>query len=176
VLSQGESGGGDIGGEDLSGGKFLRKSDRDAARARAYVDDGDIFASELGCTTGADFTDSKAVEGNFDEVFCLGARNEDVRGDFEIEAPEFLMTGEMLCGFAGDAALNEAKKFLGGGFRKDLFGVGVEPCAVMADYMQKQEFGCERVGWDVGFAKKMNTPLQQRAKVRGFGVGFGHES
>jgi hypothetical protein len=37
-------------------------------------------------------------------VFGFGARDEDVSIDFEFEAPEFLLAGEVLRGFAGGAA------------------------------------------------------------------------
>ncbi len=58
-------------------------------------------------------------ESNFDEMFGFGAGNQNVRSDFEREAPEFLFAGEMLYGNAGDAAVEKIlirERFFGGEF------------------------------------------------------------
>ena len=97
-------GSGNVCGEDLRGGEFFGQGDGDAAGACADVNDGKIFSGEFGRAASAEFTDGEAVESDFDEVLGFGAGNENVRGDFEIEAPEFLMAREVLRGLAGSAA------------------------------------------------------------------------
>jgi hypothetical protein len=48
--------------------------------------------------------------------------------------------------------------------------MGVEPGAVAAGYMEQEEFGCERIGGDVGFAEKVDALFQGSAEVEGVGV------
>ncbi len=106
ALGDSEGVGGDVDGIDLCGGEFLGKGDRDAARARADVHDRDIIAGELGWSAGADFTNGETVESDLDQMFGFGAGNEDVGSDLEVEAPEFLVAGEVLRGLSPDTALN----------------------------------------------------------------------
>src|SRR3981189_598914 len=71
------------------------KGDRDGAGAGTDVDD------LQGLVCGQEFEDG------FDEVFGFGARDEDGGSDFECEAVELLLPGDVLDGFvaqtAGDA-------------------------------------------------------------------------
>ena len=80
---------------------------------------------------GADFAEGEAIESDFNYVFGFGAGNQDVGRDFKFEAPKFLLAGEMLRGFAGGAAAIRAKNlpFLLGAII--LFGMGVEPGAIL---------------------------------------------
>ena len=89
---------------------------------------------------GAEFAEGEAVERDFDEVFGFGAGDEDVRGDFEFEAPEFLFAGEVLGWFAVRAAGDEGEEASGVGDGEPLFGMGVEPGAVAVEDMEQQEF------------------------------------
>jgi hypothetical protein len=68
---------------------------------------------------------TKFHEDGFDEVFGFGAGDEDGGGDVEREAIEFLLAGDVLDGFVGEAASNEG--FVGGGLAagEGLVGVGV---------------------------------------------------
>jgi len=157
VLGYGQSGGGDIGGEDLGGGEFLGEGDSNATGAGANVNEGEIFAGEFGRAAGAEFADGEAVESDFEEMFGLGAGDEDVGSDFEIEAPEFLVAGEMLCGFAGGAAADQGEIVFGRRGVEESFGVGVEPGTIAAGDVEEEEFGGESVGGDVGFAEEMDA-------------------
>jgi len=82
---------------------------------------------------GAEFAEGEAVEGDFDEVFGFGAGDEDVGGDFEFEAPEFLLAGEVLGWFTVRAAGDKGEEAIGVGGGELLFGMGVEPGAVAAE-------------------------------------------
>jgi len=52
----------------------------DAAGTGADVGDLQAFAGERLFTAGAAFTDGEAVEGDFDDVFRLGAGNQNIAG------------------------------------------------------------------------------------------------
>ena len=112
-----------------------------------------------------EFVDGQAIESDFDEVFGFGAGDEDVGGDFEFEAPEFLLAGEVLRGFACGAAAEQGEI----GFEdlgiEEFFRVGVEPGAVAAGHMEEQEFGGESIRSDVGFAEEMDALFQSGADV-----------
>jgi len=112
-----------------------------------------------------EFVDGQAIESDFDEVFGFGAGDEDVGGDFEFEAPEFLLAGEVLRGFACGAAAEQGEI----GFEdlgiEEFFGVGVEPGAVTVGYVEEQKFGGESVGRDAGFAQEMDALFQGGADV-----------
>jgi hypothetical protein len=95
----------------------------------------------FGVAAGAEFADDEAIEGYFDEVFGFGAGDEDVGSDFEFQAPEFLLAGEVLRGFAAGAAAEEREISFNGLGIEDFFGVGVEPGAVAAGDVEEEEFG-----------------------------------
>ena len=56
-------------------------------------------------------------EDGFDEMLGLGTRDEDGRGDAEVEAVELLLAGDVLDRFVGDAAEDE-------GFDRRIVGRG----------------------------------------------------
>ena len=114
ATSDGKSGGRHVGGEDLRVRKFVGESDGDATRTSADIDDRKIAAGKALRTASTDFAKSEAVESDFDEVFGFLARDENVGRDFEIEAPEFLVTGEVLDGFAMSAPTKKIKEEIGG--------------------------------------------------------------
>ncbi len=156
-----------VGGEDLGGGEFFRKCDGDAAGAGTDVRDGEIFAGEFGRAASFEFADSEAIEGDFDQMFGFGAGNQDVGSDFEIEAPEFLVAGEMLRRFARGATLEESEIGFGGLGVEEFFGVRIEPSAVAAKNVEKEKFGGESVRGDAGFAEEMDSLLEGGADGRG---------
>jgi hypothetical protein len=125
----------------FGGGEFFGQCDGDAAGAGADVDDGEIFAGELGVAAVTEFADGQAIQSDFDEVFGFWAGDKDVGGDFEFEAPEFLLAGEVLRGFACGAAMEEREI----GFEdlgiEEFLGVGVEPGAVAAGDVEEEKFG-----------------------------------
>jgi hypothetical protein len=103
VMAGGVSGG-DLQGDGGQG---------DGAGAGAYVENAEWFSwVEFG-------------EDGFDEVFGLGARDEDGGSYEEVEAIELLMAGDVLDGLLGDATLNGVGEggLLGGGERTIWFGV-----------------------------------------------------
>jgi hypothetical protein len=123
---------------------------------------------------GAEFADGEAVERDFDKVLGFGAGDEDVRSDFEVEAPEFLLTGEVLRGFAGGAATEERKVGFDGLGIEEFFGVGVEPSAIAAGHVEEEEFGGECIGGDAGFAEEMDALFQGGAEVEQICFLLGH--
>jgi hypothetical protein len=157
----------------LGGREFFRQGDGDTAGACANVDDGEIFSGELGWTAGADFADSEAIEGDFEEMFGFGARDEGVRSDLEVETPEFLMAGEVLGGFAGGAAADQGEVSFSSLRVQEFFGVGVEPGAIATGNVEEEDLGGEGVGGDVGFAEKMDALFEDGADgadVKSFGL------
>src|SRR5260370_35162142 len=133
--------------------EFLGEGHGDTAGAGADIGDLQAFAGEGLFAAGAEFADGKAIEGDFDDVFGFGAGNQDVRRYFKIEAPEFLFAGEMLRWLAGGAACEERGEALGVRAGDLLFGMRVEPGAVVAEDVEKQEFRGECEGWDVRFTE-----------------------
>jgi hypothetical protein len=121
-----------------------------------------------------EFADGEAIKGDFDEVLGFGAGDQDVGRYFEFEAPEFLFAGEVLGWFACGAAAEEREVKLDGLWCEKFFGVGVEPGAVLAEDMEKEEFGGERVGRDAGFAQEMDALFEGIANVEGLGLWYKH--
>ncbi len=74
-------------------------------------------------------------------MFGLGAGNQDVGRDFKFEAPKVLFAGEVLGRFAIRATGDQGEKALGVSGRDLLFGMGVEPGAIAAQHMKKQQLG-----------------------------------
>ena len=74
----------------------------------------------------------------------------------------------MLGGFAGGAAAEKREIRFDRLGVEDFFGVGVEPGAVAAGYMEKEEFGGEGVGGDVGFAEEMDALFEGGADIEEF--------
>jgi len=91
-------------------GQLFCEGHRDAAGAGADVGNLQAFAAECLLVAGANFADGEAVERDFDDVFGFRAGDQDVRGDFKFEAPEFLLAGEVLRGLASGAAGEQAGK------------------------------------------------------------------
>src|SRR5271155_5425935 len=96
-----------VGRKKASAGKFFCQSDRDAAGAGADVDYAQTIAGESLFAASTNFSDSQAVEGDFDDVFCFGAGNQHIGSDFKFQAPEFLCASDVLCGFSLGAPQNE---------------------------------------------------------------------
>src|SRR5271163_1504011 len=94
--------GGNVGGMDFSLGQFFGKRDSNAARAGA-----DIGDAESACVERAGLPASPLRIGqldySFDNMFGLGTRDQDGRGDNKVHAPEFLVTGDVLRGNAAGA-------------------------------------------------------------------------
>src|SRR5258708_12774778 len=85
------------------------------------------------------------MEGYFDDVLGLWTRNEHVGRDFELEAPEFLLAGEMLCWGACGAPFDQRKIILRFGFSELIFGVRVERCACATGGVEAQKFSGQRM-------------------------------
>jgi hypothetical protein len=76
-----------------------------------------------------------------------------------------LFAGEMLRWLAGGAACEERGEALGVRAGDLLFGMRVEPGAVVAEDVEKQEFRGECEGWDVRFTEMGEALLQCAADV-----------
>src|SRR5208283_4132878 len=125
-----ESGGGDVRGIDGGVGKFLGQGDGDAAGAGADIHEGDAVSGKTRRAAGVECTEGEAIERNLDEMFGFGAWNQNVRRNFEFEAPELLLTGEVLRGLTVRAALNEREKTAGGFGGENFFRMRIEPGAI----------------------------------------------
>jgi len=103
--------------------------DGDGSGAGADVDEG------LGLVVG------ETREDGFDEVFGLGARDEDGGSDVEGEAVELLVADDVLDGFEGEAAGDGG--FVTGGLVGGEFAVGVreKSCAGERCGLEEEEFG-----------------------------------
>src|SRR5580704_4297303 len=135
-----ESRSGNIGRNYSRTGKLFAEGDRDAARACANVDDLQSVASESLLSPSANFSERQAVQGNFDDVFCFGAGNQHVGSDFKLDAPEFLLAGDVLCGLAVGAPQNERNESMCFQAGHYFFGMRVEPRAVPAQGVHEQQF------------------------------------
>ncbi len=114
-----ECGGGDVDGGDLCMGKMVGERDGDGARTGADVENFErCFVIQF-------------AEDGFDQVFRFGAGDEDGRCDAEREAVELLLAGNVLDGFAGEAAgdCGCVGSLFGGG--EGAVGVGVEAAREM---------------------------------------------
>jgi len=140
AFGDGECGRGNIGGVNRCARQFLCKRYGDTAGAGADVGDLQAFAGERLFAAGAAFADGEAVEGDFDDVLGFGAGDQDVGCNFELEAPEFLLAGEVLCWLAGGVASEKREEALGVRIGDLLFGMRVEPGAVAAEDMEQQKF------------------------------------
>ena len=89
------------------------------------------------------------LQNSFDQLFGLGAGDEDGGGDDEIQAPEFLMAGDVLRGNAA-GAFGESG-FISSGFvgGQLALGVSVEKCSVTVQGEHEKEFGVHAWGRDV---------------------------
>ena len=98
---------------------------------------------------GAEIAQGETVESYFDDVLGLWTRNEDVRRDFEFEAPEFLFAGEVLSWNACGAAFDQREIILRFDFREWIFGMRVErsPCAARS--VEQEQFGGQRMGGNI---------------------------
>src|SRR6266404_3759485 len=132
---------GDVGGVEIGGRQLLCQRDRDAAGAGAYVGDLQTFAGGFLGAAGAEFAESQAVQGDFDYVFGFGAGNQYVGSDFEFEAPEFLLAGEVLGGLACGSAGDQIEKMPPFGVGDDFFRMRVEPGAIAVEHVKKEQLG-----------------------------------
>jgi hypothetical protein len=80
-------------------------------------------------------------EDGFDEMFGLGARDEDVGGDAEGEAEELLMAGEVLEGLVRGAAGDEGAEGFEGGGIDGVVRVGEEPGTIAVEGVGEEGFG-----------------------------------
>jgi hypothetical protein len=156
--------------EDFGVRQLVREGDGEAARSGADVDDAQLRARSAGFEIDLDAARAQPLERNFDDVFRFRARDEHCWSHFEFEAPEFLLAREVLRRFARGSAGDE-REILARGIRIERrFGVGIEPCAVAAERVQKQEFRCERVGGNLRGAQAGDSFFQGCAKIHPFTV------
>lgn len=167
-----ERGGGDVDGGDLCMGKMVGERYGDGARTGADVENFErCFVIQF-------------AEDGFDQVFRVGAGDEDGRCDAEREAVELLLAGNVLDGFAGEAAgdCGCVGSLFGGG--EGAVGVGVVGGAgqprdveqegesvavgVVAEIFTSVEL---RGGAGEGFAKRLGSGRQGSSRS-----GFGAES
>src|SRR5262249_38922724 len=141
------------------------KSDGDAAGAGSDVGDEETGAVVFVGAASAKLAKGETVESDFDEVFGFGARNENVGSHFEGEAPKFLLAGEMLDGYAGNAAFEEI--LVGVCFFASEFGFGmrINIGAFALCGVKKKEFGSKCAGGDVRCAELRDAVFEGGAEV-----------
>jgi len=166
----GQSRGRNVCRDDARAGKLLGKSDGDAARAGADVDDAQTIAGESSLATSANFSNGEAVQSDFDNVFGFRAGNQHVGSDFKFQAPEFLFPGDILRGFAFGAPENERQESMRVEAGDHFFRMSVKPGAVAAEYVQEQQLRCERVRGDVRVTKLGDASFECRAYVDHFRI------
>src|SRR5437879_5005455 len=153
AAGDGERGARNVRGVNPCAGQLFCEGYGNAAGAGANVGDLQALAAECLLVAGANFADGEAVERDFDDVLGFRAGNQDVRRDLKFEAPEFLLAGEVLCGLAGGAAGEQAGKEMYLGIGYYFFRMSIEPCAVAAERVHKEQLGRERVRWNAGGAQ-----------------------
>ena len=79
----------------------------------------------------------------------FGPRNQHVGRDFEIQAPEFLMAGEVLRRDAARALRDQRKILLARRRIEFVFRMRVNPCAVAPERVHQQQFRGQRSGGHV---------------------------
>jgi hypothetical protein len=82
-------------------------------------------------------------------MFRFGARNQYVGRDLEIEAPEFLVAGQMLCGDAVCAPGDQRKILLVRRRVEFVLRMSVNPGAVAPEYVHQEQFCRERGRWHI---------------------------
>src|SRR6267143_4401043 len=152
-LSDGESSVRNFRGVDRGAGQLFCEGDRDATGAGADVGDLQAFAAECLLVAGANFADGEAVERDFDDVLGFRAGNQDVRRDLKFEAPEFLFAGEVLRRLASGASGEQAGKEMYLGIANYFFRMCIEPRAVAAERVHKEQLGREGMRWNAGGAQ-----------------------
>ncbi len=123
---------GDVRGDDARRWKFLRQRDGEAAAAGADIDDpahGVAVAPQLAH--------------GFDDELRLGARDQDVGRDDEIESPELAMPGDERDRFVRRAPFDEAGVLPLDVGRHRFLPVGDQARAVPAESMARQHLGVE---------------------------------
>src|ERR1700730_899203 len=88
-------------------------------------------------------------ECNFNHVLGFGPRNQNVGRNLEIQAPEFLMAGEVLRRDPARSPSDQRKILLTRRGVDFLFRMCVEPCAVAPERVQQQQFCGQRWRWHV---------------------------
>src|SRR6266850_311003 len=154
AAGDGEGGARNVRGLDRCAWQLFCKGHGDASGTGANVGDLQAFAAECLLTAGADFANSEAVEGDFNDMLGFRAGDQDVERNFEFEAPEFLFAGEVLRGLASGAAGEQAGKEMYLEIANYLFWMRVEPRAVAAERVHEEKLGRKGVRWNAGGAQK----------------------
>ena len=128
----GQGGGGDVGGDDPGVRELARQRDREAAAAGADVDD----RAHAGAVPAA-------LADGLDDELGLGARDEHVGGDVEVESPELAMAGDERDRLARGAPLDERREAHADVGRHRIAAVGDEPRAIPAERVPRQHFGVD---------------------------------
>src|SRR5215472_2284893 len=153
--------GGDVGGENFGARQLTGERDSKAAGTGAHVSD----AKRRAGLAGGDSARAQALEGDFDDVFSLGARDQDGWRDFEFEAPEFLFASQILGWLAGSSARDQSEVLFGCGRLDWIFGMRVEPSAIATEDVEEQQFRSERVGWHIRRAQTRHAFFEHGANV-----------
>ena len=88
----------------------------------------------------------KPFERNFDHMLGFRPRNQHVGRDFEIQAPEFLMAGEVLRRDSARAPRDQRKILLARCCVEFVFRMRVNPRAVAPERVHQQQFRGQRGG------------------------------
>ena len=132
-----KGGAGNVQGEKDCARERFCQGNGNAPGAGAHIGNAQSFAAKRLTPSSTNFTSRQAFQSNFDDVFSLRARDQDIRRDFEFEAPEFLFAGQMLGRFTRRATTNERGIVLGIHQRYFFFGMGIHPCAIAAQNMKQ---------------------------------------
>ena len=109
ALRDRERSGRNIRGNEICGREFFRQRDGDAAGTGSDVGDLQPGAICFLRAASAELANREAIQRNFDNVLGFRPGNKNVGRDLKFQAPEFLLAGEMLCGFACGPARQQRK-------------------------------------------------------------------
>ena len=156
VVGDSERGGRDVDRGDRGALEDGGERDGDGSGACADVDDLETTRCNRVCDLGRSVgLGVGPVEDGLDEVFGFGAGDEDVRGDAEVEAEEFLSAGDVLQRLLSGSASDESAEGFEVFGRKVVFGVGEEPGAVVMESVGEEGLGVAASDGGGGFEERV---------------------
>src|SRR6266481_1662427 len=89
-----------VGGKDRRALKLCSKSDRETTGTGADIGNEKAIATGFLPLARSKFAQRQTVQRDLHDVFSFGPRNQNIRSYLELEAPEFLLPGQVLRGLA----------------------------------------------------------------------------
>jgi hypothetical protein len=166
AAGDGGGGGADLGGDDDGGLEAVRDGGGDAPAAGAEVEDAGGVEDHLS---------ADGLDDVFDEGFGVGAGDQGVAGDLELEVEEMGLAGEVGDRFVLGGALDEVAEAGAIGVGEGVLVVGVELDAGAVEDVGEEELGGQAGGGGARAGVDAAGPLQ-RLTDRPWAVGLSHRA